>query len=555
MSHEHNNESTLLHHTSCDNCGSSDANGVYDDGHRWCFACNTYTPRSDKGGEGQTSTKTISTKQTTKKGVTMNIDRFIAEYNKATFKPISDRNITLDTCKKYGVKTDETGRQWYPYVDEGNNITGFKLRGKDKNFKVLGRVTDMLFGSQLFQQKGKYITVVEGELDSLAAYQMNGSRWPNVSIANGAQSAKKAIQNNLEYLEQFDNVVINFDNDKPGQEAAQASAEVLSPNKAKTLRLTKFKDACDYLKANAQAAYASEWWNAKPFLTTGVVPFSSLWDSFVQRGTEEIIPFPETFGSLNAMMNGGIAHGEITVVGALTSVGKTTMVNEILYHLLTDTNKKIGCAFLEASMGEVVEGLLSIHSNKNIANIARENRDYSKLHNSFQELCTDEKLYVLDHNGAVDADELFAKLRAMIKGQGCEVIIIDPLQAGVTSNENSVIDTFMDKTLKLVKETNSSVIIISHMRKPAVKDPHDVSEYDMKGSGSINQIAFNTILLSRDKLAEGDVAKNSTLVKLVKCRRTGNTGEAGWLFYNQETGRVERGEKPDLIEANAIDEF
>jgi twinkle protein len=155
----------------------------------------------------------------------------------------------------------------------------------------------------------------------------------------------------------------------------------------------------------------------------------------------------------------------------------------------------------------------------------------------------------------VDADELFNKLRAMIKGQGCEVIIIDPLQAAVMSNENSVIDNFMDKTLKLVKETNASVIIISHMRKPAVKDPHDVSEYDMKGSGSINQIAFNTVLLSRDKMAEGDAAKNSTLVRLVKCRRTGNTGEAGWLLYNAETGRIERGDKPELLEANGIEEF
>ena len=552
MNDEHEKTSNFLQHVGCDACGSSDANSLYDDGHLYCMACNTYTPPNTEGQEGRVQAQAVQ--KQTKKGVSME-DRYLQEYNRASFKAITDRHITAETCKAYGVKTDEAGSQWYPYYDTVGSITGFKIKSKNKDFRVAGNISTSLFGMQLFQQTGKFITCVEGETDALAAYQMNGSRWPHVSIPNGAQAASKSLKNNLEYLEGFENVIINFDNDEPGQAVVPKVAEIFSPNKVKILKLQQYKDACDYLKNNKQATYAQEWWNARPFLATGIVPLSGLWDSFIQRGTEEIIPFPETFGALNAMMNGGIAHGEVTVVGALTSVGKTTMVNEILYHLLRNTNKKLGCAFLEASNGEVVEGLLSIHANKNLTNVPPELRDYSKLHDSFEELCNDEKLYVLDHNGAVDADELFNKLRAMIKGQGCEVIIIDPLQAAVMSNENSVIDNFMDKTLKLVKETNASVIIISHMRKPAVKDPHDVSEYDMKGSGSINQIAFNTVLLSRDKMAEGDAAKNSTLVRLVKCRRTGNTGEAGWLLYNAETGRIERGDKPELLEANGIEEF
>jgi hypothetical protein len=35
--------SNFLHHTSCDNCGSSDANGVFDDGHTYCWSCNKAT--------------------------------------------------------------------------------------------------------------------------------------------------------------------------------------------------------------------------------------------------------------------------------------------------------------------------------------------------------------------------------------------------------------------------------------------------------------------------------------------------------------------------------
>ena len=37
-------ESEFSHHEACDNCGSSDANSVYSDGHKFCFVCHTYTP-------------------------------------------------------------------------------------------------------------------------------------------------------------------------------------------------------------------------------------------------------------------------------------------------------------------------------------------------------------------------------------------------------------------------------------------------------------------------------------------------------------------------------
>ena len=128
----------------------------------------------------------------------------------------------------------------------------------------------------------------------------------------------------------------------------------------------------------------------------------------------------------------------------------------------------------------------------------------------------------------------------------CDVLILDPLHAAVKSDENGTIDAFMDRCLKLAKETGVSIIIVSHMRKPAVKDPHDVNEYDMKGSGSINQIAFNTILLSRDKMSEDEYTRNSTKVQLVKCRRTGRTGHAGWLYYEERSGRMVAGSPPEV---------
>ena len=190
----------------------------------------------------------------------------------------------------------------------------------------------------------------------------------------------------------------------------------------------------------------------------------------------------------------------------------------------------------------------------NISLIPSDERDNSLYREFYENFDKNEKVHILKHLGISDVDTLFSKMRWMVKGMDCDVLILDPLHAAVRSDENGTIDAFMDRCLKLAKETGVSIIIVSHMRKPNVKDPHDVNEYDMKGSGSINQIAFNTILLSRDKMAEDEYTRNSTKVQLVKCRRTGRTGHAGWLYYEEQTGRMVAGNPPE-IQAVADEDF
>lgn len=538
-----NSDAEFLGHQSCPKCSSSDALGVYSDGHGFCFSC-------------QTHFKEVDNVEATANVVSYN--RPAEMYGQPMAMP--ERRISLDTVRKYGVTVEtvpnghEAFKHHYPYYDNGGKFIGTKARRvSDKSFSTSGNMKDnTLFGQQLFKNEGRFVTVVEGELDALAAFEMLGSKFPVVSVSKGAAGAVKDFKKNLEWLEGFENVVIAFDNDTAGREAADKCAQILSPNKARIVTMSMFKDASDYLTNNKIRDFTNEWWEAKPYRITGVITLEDAWADFVKRGTEEIIPFPESFGMLNSMLNGGIAAGEITVLGALTSIGKTTMVNEIVYHFWKNTKKNIGCAFLEASKGEAVENLLTIHTGHNLSLEDRRNIDFDKLHT---DIITDGRILLLDHHGAVDSDELFIKLRAMVKGSGCEILVIDPLQAAVTSNANETIDDFMDRLLKLAKETDVSIIVVSHMRKPSLSNPHNVNEYDLKGSGSINQIAFNTILLSRDKMSEDEYARNSTMVQVVKCRRTGLTGMAGWLYYNSYTGRLERGEAPEQHAAGEEDEF
>ena len=545
------NNSKLLSKTACPNCRntggdrSGDNLANYDDGHSYCFKCGHV--------QGNRKHEHTQTTRTPVRGIEMT----------GTPGPIKDRNISEAIVRKFGVtlEKDQAGavvKHHYPYFDKGTQKpVGAKVRTvATKQFHSEGTLQGTgLFGQHLYREGGKYVTITEGELDALAISEMFDGKWPVVSIKHGAASATRDVKDALEWLETFENVIICFDTDEAGKKASEAILPLFSHGKAKVVTLP-MKDAGDMLKAGRIRDFTSAWWDAKSYRPVDVVSFGDeeCWDAFVKRGTEEVTPLPEAYGALNAMMNGGIAAGEVTVIGALTSVGKTTMVFNLLYDMVKQNNKKIGAVFLESDLGETVEKIVSLHSGTNISVIPPEDRDNSLYREFYKDFDTNDKVHILKHLGISDVDELFSKMRWMVKGMDCDALILDPLHAAVKADENGTIDAFMDRCLKLAKETGVSIIIVSHMRKPNVKDPHDVNEYDMKGSGSINQIAFNTILLSRDKMSEDEYTRNSTKVQLVKCRRTGRTGHAGWLYYEEQTGRMVAGQPPE-IQGVADEEF
>ena len=127
-------------------------------------------------------------------------------------------------------------------------------------------------GQQLIKSGGKYITIVEGECDAMAAYELLGSKWPGISKKSGAAGAVKDVKQSIEFLEKFDTIVINFDNDKPGKDAAKKIARLLTPGKAKILNLPEeLKDANDMLRKGNHLTYVTAWWSAKTYTPSGVV--------------------------------------------------------------------------------------------------------------------------------------------------------------------------------------------------------------------------------------------------------------------------------------------
>ena len=237
----------VKYHLPCPDCGSSDALSKNEDGSAKCFSCDKFFPSLER--------RTMSVENYTKLQTTP--PRQINAHG-GIFAKLSDRNISKETAEKYGVKVvfdanGEIAQHHYPFYIN-NEQSANKIRYiKDKRFSFEGTIQGSgLFGQNLFKEGGKYLTITEGECDAMAAYELLGSKWAVVSIKRGAQSAVKDIKENIEYVESFENVVICFDKDKQGIEAAKKVASILKPRKAKIVTLPNgYKDATICLsKAN-----------------------------------------------------------------------------------------------------------------------------------------------------------------------------------------------------------------------------------------------------------------------------------------------------------------
>lgn len=539
----------LLYHTACigEDCTSSDAMAVYKkkDGKldAFCFSCQGYFNDSELDDAGVTL-------QETKVHKIKDIEVDFSSIESIKCRGWKERGITRFTSEKYGVHTelDEENNvvsRYYPVTSNGK-VAGYKKRTLPKTFIGIGntKASNELFGQSVFESGQKYLVVTTGEEDAMAFAEVlrNTSGgveyWtPCVSITAGDGSIIKQFKANYEYLASFSKVVLAFDNDEPGQRYLEEAARILPPGKAFIAKFPRdIKDACDMLKAGKAAELKQVFWKAEPFSRVDVLHLSQMWDDFENEDSNVKIPFPEAWSGLNQMMNGGMEKGEITVIGALTSIGKSALVSNIVYNLIENTKFKVGTMYLEGTKREVVRDLLSLDAGINLRVKSRDSLDIEALKTRFFDgLVRRNQFVYVDHQGSISTTEIFDKLNYLAKAEGCDVIVIDPIQCGVNSSDNGAIIEFMDTLLKFAKETDTCVIAVSHMKKPSEDNPHAVSEYQLMGSSSINQIAFNTILLSRDKMNECQIKKSATKLQLVKCRRTGNTGEAGWLRYDHET--------------------
>lgn len=522
-------ESKFVKHLPCDHCGSSDANALYDDGHTHCFNCGV-TER-----EGAHDERTVMLEAMSKKRV------YEAVTLPGAYKAIPDRCITQQTCEKYGV-TQEPGMHHYPYYDADGVLCASKTRSvKDKKFSIKGTFNNAtLFGQHLFHAGGKYVSVYEGELDALAGYQMTGSQWPSVSIRNGAQAALKDCKSQYEWLNSFENVVICFDADEPGKKAAKEVAELFG-NKAKIVQhKVGYKDACEYLQSNATKEFVNEWWRAQPYTPDGIINGKDLWEEL--RKPKQLPDASWPYSKLNEMM-AGLRKRELITIAAGTGQGKSTFLRQLIHHLLMTTNDNIGMAFLEESPERTALGIMSIEAGKPL-HLPQTEYTEEELETAYAKTMGTGRCILFNHFGSLDIDNVMNRLRYMVKAQNCQWVVLDHYQmilSGMDTDERKGLDMLLTKLRTFVEETGVGLFGISHTRRQdgkGLENGAEISLSSLRGTQGISQLSDAVIGLQRDQQSDDETIRNTTELRLLKSRFTGETGPAGSLYFDRKVNKL-----------------
>lgn len=572
-------------HCACPNpkCNSSDAGALYkheDGSHSFtCFSCGHSKPNVDKDTLSMVDEGTYERTEM-KNRIFRGMDLEDVRENLEAMD-LNDRKISAKVLEQLGIKcdVDENGdinAHFYPTYKENAEgkleHVGYRVRhkfpddyrkpelaGKMKDFS--GGVGDIngqlaMFGSWLYPEGGKRLFIWEGEIDCATAIYLTKfaieparrKNYAHVSVPTGANM--KAIRENFRYITSFDEIFLCFDNDEKGRKAQIEAASILPVQKVKLFQLPEgYKDVNELWVKNYKqkdmvvSRFKQCIFDAVNYCPAGVKNFADGFDAMKNRGQIPLIPFPESFGDLNELTYGGYGLGEITTIAAPSSVGKSAYVREMIYKAWTDTDFNIGVIPCEDTYEELMEMLCSVELNYQISEIPYDVRNWDEIKAAHEKLSAGRRIHIIDHQGAIDQDNLLEFVDYLVNALNCKAIFLDPITLALSRGDTDE-EEVLSELLKRCKRHQFAQVNVCHVRKnagsqKANSEGADIAEEDIKGTGAYFQISMNNILITRNKVDPDPVKKNLTKIKLSKCRRHGkSTGIAGFAWYNPETGRL-----------------
>lgn len=466
------------------------------------------------------------------------------------------RGLKKSSMEFYGIKIQyaEDGavrKHYYPITKE-NVITGYKIRELPKKFSSVGDCKQpQLFGQSLYedakvQVSNKFLCIAEGELDCVALYQVlkeNGNpRYENavVSIPSGASSAVKAIQNNWKWVNTFDQIILFFDQDEPGKKAALDVAKTLPLGKVKIAKFSE-KDPCDMVKAEKEEELYNAFWKSEVFAPDGVLAGAGLWNLVNAPLTQSNAHYP--WEGLDKMLH-GIREAEMVTLTAGSGVAKSTFARMIAYHLQKSTDDNIGMIFLEESVKKTSLQMMSLAAGKQL-HLPDTEATEEERREAFDKTMGTGQYYYYDDFASQDFEGITESILYMAKAANCKYIFLDHISmlvsGGEQGDERRALDAICTKLRSMVQQLDITLFPITHLKRPqglSHEEGGQTSLAQLRGSAGIAQLSDIVIGFERNSQADDETERNTTHIRILKNRFSGDTGLACSLLYDKVTGHA-----------------
>lgn len=469
-----------------------------------------------------------------------------AEADTVSSEYYAHRGLTKKTLEFYDIKTKlingipiETG---FPYPQN----RGVKIRSfEEKKFRAAGDMKDPdLFGMDRFDPGSlDSCTITAGEYDAPSIFQVTRGKTAAVSLPSGNLSqALKVCSKNYEWINSFKKIYICLDNDEVDKKTAKAISQLFDFNKVYQVRLTKYKDANDYVQKGEFDELFRAWDHAKRYSPDNIISqFNDIRKALNTVKEDQIGTYP--FSELNKMLY-GLHRGEIITVFSVsaqtgasgTGTGKTEFFRALEHHLLKTTTSNIGIIHLEEDSSMTIKAIAGYELRRpatlpeHVTGLSKEDifEGYRLAVGD-----KDDRVHIYTSFELQDENALLDNIRFLATAAKCDFIFLDHITWLATGLEQSSatekLDRISQRLKLLAKELRVCIVMISHTN----------DDGRTRGSRNIEFVSNTMIKLVRDKENPDESLRNIISLSIPKARLGGKSGPAGQIYMEEETGRLE----------------
>jgi replicative DNA helicase len=248
------------------------------------------------------------------------------------------------------------------------------------------------------------------------------------------------------------------------------------------------------------------------------------------------------FCDLDARLD-GMHGGELIVVGARPSMGKTSLAMNIAESVAISARLPVGVLSLEMPAEQLTMRMLASISriNQNRLRTGRlDDDDWPRLTHGV-ELMADAPIHILD-SSAITPSKFKSELRRLYRECGkLGLIVVDYLQLmsgdGHSSDMRAAEVAEISRALKqIAKELDVPVIALSQLNRGLEQRPNKRPVMsDLRESGAIEQDADVILFIYRDEVYNPDSADRGTAEIIIAKQRNGPIGTVRLAFQNAIT--------------------
>lgn len=492
----------VVSHGTCPTCGHNDCYSEWESGGSHCHSCGEQT-------KGKTSASNPLE-------------------SSASSEAIKYRDLNQQVIDKYNVLTHfnskgEEFKREYIYPN------GSKFRVLPKDFsKNYGFKADYLFGMDKFNAgSSKNLTIVEGEDDTLAAWQMLGGTTPVVGLPSATISAG-LLKNCHEYIHSFDNIIIATDNDEAGNKAANRLAAAFYDKNVYRVHLTKHKDAMEYLKSKDANEFKFAWGNKVKFVPEFDTSTPEGYLKLIEEeDDDEYVPTGIVEYDREHL---GLFQGHVTMFLAPEGTGKTELFHYLEHHLIKNhPDVPFATCHLEETKRRTLLGWVSYDLNKNVT---RKDliRDPEEVNASVRRLTENEQAHLFKIGTDEDPLVILDRIKYYVNVCGCRYVFLEPIQDlaqqyyGPESTER-FLSKIAVNLARIASELGVGIILIGHQNDEGL----------VSDCRKLSKQASVVVHMVRDMEADSTEERNTTRLYSKKNRPSAFVGPAGELEFNPDT--------------------